>query len=254
MAKSPETYTPGYSEPTLRLMLRRTAAKHAAFFTPLLRHGIRLLDCGCGPGTITLDLAKFISPGQVIGIDLEPGQVRYAQDQARRQERGNASFGVASIYSLPFPDGHFDAVFSHALFEHLREPVRALREMKRVLRRSGLVGLRSPDWAGLVVHPPNPLLDEAFCLFKEIQIGNGGNPYVGRALKGLLRESGFSNRSVSASYEIFDDLACFVEWLASCLELRGHAELRQNAQELRAWCEDPDALIAISWFEGIGSA
>ena len=252
MAIRPETYTPGYSEPTLRLMLMRTAAKHAAFFTPLLRRGIRLLDCGCGPGTITLDLAKLISPGQVFGIDLEPGQVRYAQDQARQQRQTNASFGVASIYGLPFPDGHFDAVFSHALFEHLREPVRALREMKRVLKPSGLVGIRSPDWAGWVVHPPNALLDQVFRLFKEMQIGNGGNPYVGRALKGLLRESGFSNTSVSASYEIFDDLSCFVEWLASCLELRGHTELRQKTPELRAWCENPDAVVAVSWFEAIG--
>jgi len=126
--------------------------------------------------------------------------------------------------------------------------------MKRVLRPSGLVGIRSPDWAGLLIHPANPLLDEAFRSFKEIQVANGGNPYVGRTLKGLLRESGFANISVSASYELFDDLACFVEWLASCLELRGHTELRQNAQGMRAWCENPDALIAICWFEGIGSA
>jgi hypothetical protein len=87
-----------------------------------------------------------------------------------------------------------------------------------------------------------------------MKYGNGGNPYIGRALKALLRESGFSNRSVSASYEIFDDLTSFVEWLASCLELRGHTELRQNAQELRTWCEDPDALVAVSWFEVIGAA
>jgi len=254
MAIPPETYTPGYSGSTLRLMLQRTAAKHAAFFTPLLRGGMRLLDCGCGPGTITLDLAKFVSPGQVFGIDLEPGQVRYAQDQAKRHQHANASFGVGSIYALPFPDGHFDAVFAHALFEHLREPVRALREMKRVLRPSGLVGIRSPDWAGWVVHPLNPLLEKAFHLFKEIQIANGGNPYVGRALKGLLRESEFSNISISASYEIFDDLACFVEWLANCLELRGYVELRKNAGELREWYENADALVAVSWFEALGSA
>jgi len=131
--------------------------------------------------------------------------------------------------------------------------VRALREIKRVLKRSGLVGIRSPDWAGWLIHPANPLLDEAFRLFKEIQIANGGNPYVGRALKGLLRESGFSNMSVSASYEIFDDPVTFVEWLANCLEVRGHTKLRKNAQELRAWCENPDALIAVSWFEALGS-
>src|SRR5262249_27619403 len=154
LTRSRETYTPGYSEPTLRLMLMRTAAKHAAFFTPFLHPGMRLLDCGCGPGTITLDLATLIAPGQVVGVDLEPAQLRSAQDRARQQKL-NVSFGVASIYALPFADGYFDAVFAHALFEHLREPVRALREMKRVLRPSSLVGIRSPDWAGWLVHPPN---------------------------------------------------------------------------------------------------
>lgn len=254
MKNSLETYTPGYSQPTLRLMLERTAAKHAAFFTPFLQPGMRLLDCGCGPGTITLDLAKLVAPGQAFGIDLEPGQIRSAQGRAKQQPQTNASFEVASIYALPFGDGHFDAVFAHALFEHLREPVKALREMRRVLRLSGLVGIRSPDWAGWMLHPVNPLLEKAFCLFKEIQIANGGNPYVGRTLKGLLREAGFSNISVSASYEIFEDPGFFVEWLANCLELKGHTELRRNEQELRAWCEHPDTFMAVSWFEGMGVA
>jgi ubiquinone/menaquinone biosynthesis C-methylase UbiE len=253
MTRSRETYTPGYSKPTARLMLKRTAAKHAAFFTPFLRPGMRVLDCGCGPGTITLDLATLVAPGRVVGIDLEETQLRSAQDRSK-QPQINAFFGVASIYDLPFADGQFDAVFSHALFEHLREPVRALSEMKRVLRSSGLVGVRSPDWAGWLVYPSSPLIEQAFQLFKEMQISNGGNPHVGRALKALLRESGFSNISMSASYELMDDPAFFVNWLASCLELRGHTELRQNEQEARAWSEHPDALVAVSWFEGLGTA
>src|SRR4029077_17167706 len=241
MPRSQETYTPGYAGPTLRLMLKRTAAKHAAFFTPILHRGMRLLDCGCGPGTITVDLAELVSPGHAFGIDLEPTQVHSAQHLSIQRQM-NTWFGVASVYALPFSDGQFEAVFSHALFEHLREPVKALLEMKRVLRSSGFVGIRSPDWSGLLIYPPSPLLEQAFHLFKQIQIANGGNPYVGRALKGLLRESGFSKVSISASYEFFDDLPVFVEWLASCLESRGHTELRQNGQEMRAWCEHPDAL------------
>lgn len=253
MTHSSEIYTPGYSQPTLRLMLMRTAAKHAAFFTPFLRPGMRLLDCGCGPGTITIDLANLVAPGQVVGIDLETAQLRSALDRGR-QRQINVSFGVASIYALPFSDGYFDAVFAHALFEHLREPVKALLEMRRVLRSSGLVGVRSPDWAGWLVYPPNPLIEQAFQEFKKIQIANGGNPHVGRALKAFLRESGFSNVSLTASYDIFEEPGFFVEWLADCLERRGHTELRQNSDAVREWSEHPDALIAVSWFEGLGSA
>src|SRR5215831_15694731 len=169
MEQSRETYTPGYTEPTLRLMLKRTAAKHAAFFTPFLRRGMRILDCGCGPGTITFGLASLVSPGQVVGVDLEETQLSSAQNCSREQ-RVNACFAVATVYNLPFRDGQFDAVFAHPLFEHLPQPVRALSEMRRVLRSSGLVGLRSPDWAGWFVYAPSPLIEEAFRLFKEIQI------------------------------------------------------------------------------------
>jgi len=253
MTRSRETYTPGYTEPTLRLMLKRTAAKNAAFFTPFLRRGMRVLDCGCGPGTITVDLANLVSPGRVVGIDLEATQLSSAQN-CSRQQGINAWFGVASVYDLPFADDQFDAVFAHALFEHLREPVRALTEMRRVLRSSGLVGLRSPDWAGWFVNPPSALIEHAFHQFKEIQIANGGNPHVGRSLKCLLRESGFSNVSLAASYELVYDPAFFIDWLASCLELRGHTELRRNEAEVRAWSEHTDAFVAVSWFEGLGIA
>ena len=51
----------------------------------------------------------------------------------------NAHFEVADVYSLPFPDGFFDAVFAHAVLMHLREPVRALEEVRRVLRPGGML-------------------------------------------------------------------------------------------------------------------
>jgi hypothetical protein len=98
------------------------------------------------------------------------------------------------------------------------------------------------------------LIEQAFHLFKEMQIANGGNPNVGRALRSFLRESGFSNTSLSASYELVYDPAFFIDWLASCLELRGYAEFRQNGKAIRAWSEHPDAFVAVSWFEGLATA
>jgi ubiquinone/menaquinone biosynthesis C-methylase UbiE len=49
-----ETYTPGYSEVAVRYMSRRHAARDAAFLLPRLKPGMALLDCACGPGTITI--------------------------------------------------------------------------------------------------------------------------------------------------------------------------------------------------------
>src|SRR5262245_55267760 len=90
-------------------MALRTADKEGAFFLPFLRPGMRVLDLGCGPGSLTLGLAQAVAPGEAIGVDLQPSQV--AQAQALSAARGgmNVRFEVADVYRLPFPDGSFDA-------------------------------------------------------------------------------------------------------------------------------------------------
>ena len=65
----------------------------------------------------------------------------------------NARFEVADVYRLPFPDGSFDAAFAHAVLMHLREPVRALAELRHVLRPGGIAGVRDSDWARVSTLP-----------------------------------------------------------------------------------------------------
>src|SRR6185436_3740511 len=105
-----------------------------------LKPGMRLLDCGCGPGGITVGLAQRVSPGEVIGVDVGGAQLEHARERASTA-KVSTTFREASIYSLPFLDAEFDAVFSHALFEHLPEPLQALAEIYRVLKPGGCVGL-----------------------------------------------------------------------------------------------------------------
>jgi ubiquinone/menaquinone biosynthesis C-methylase UbiE len=105
-----ETYSQDANPDFEAQLALRTAAKEGAFFLPYLRPGMRLLDLGCGPGSITLGLAEAVAPGEVVGVDLQPSQV--AQAQALSAARGvkNVRFEVADVYRLPFPDGSFDAV------------------------------------------------------------------------------------------------------------------------------------------------
>src|SRR3712207_5430192 len=106
----------------------RTATAQAAFFLPYLREGMRLLDCGCGPGTITMGLAAMLGSGEVIGVDRDETALACARTAVAEQRLTNIRFEAGDVYQLPFPDGSFDAVFSHAVLEHLSEPVAALRE------------------------------------------------------------------------------------------------------------------------------
>src|SRR4029453_19077494 len=167
----------------------RTAAKEAAFFLPMLRAGMRVLDLGCGPGSITLGFAQTVAPGEAVGVDLQPSQVAQAQALSAAREVMNVRFEVADVYRLPFPDGSFDAVFAHAVLMHLREPVRALVEMRRVLRPGGFAGVRDTDWGGRIHSPKTPLVKQWYDLMIQVRHRNGGDPFVGRRHRELLLEA-----------------------------------------------------------------
>ena len=149
-------------------MTTRTAAQQAAFFLPHLLPGMQLLDVGCGPGTITVGLAKEVAPGDVVGTDLQPTQVEQARAVAAERGIANVRFEVGDAYRLPFPDRSFDAVFAHAVLMHLREPVRALAEMWRVLRPGGIVGVRDPDLGGEIFTPATLLQEERHALGRRV--------------------------------------------------------------------------------------
>ena len=124
-----ESYTPGHTQNASDFMAKRTLESHGSFFLPYLESGACVLDCGCGPGTITLGIARRAAPAIVVGIDFGQSQIDCAIAAASKQNVSNISFRTADVYALPFDDCSFDRIFSHALMEHLADPVRALGEM-----------------------------------------------------------------------------------------------------------------------------
>jgi ubiquinone/menaquinone biosynthesis C-methylase UbiE len=248
MNQARENYTPGYTPNALDFTSRRTAESHAAFFLPHLKAGMRLLDCGCGPGGITVELAQRVSPGDVIAIDLGGVQLERARDRASAAN-AHVTFREASVYSLPFRDAEFDAVFSHALFEHLAEPLKALEEIRRVLKPGGCVGLRSPDWGGFVLHPWSEKLASALVDYQAMQRANGGDVFAGRKLAAWLRQAQFARIHASAAYEIYPSAAFIADYLAQQLDSNRRDE---SAAALRDWAKEPDAMFAQAWFEAIG--
>src|SRR5205814_2002456 len=121
-------------------------------------------------------------------------------------------------YRLEFENDTFDGVFSHALFEHLAQPLGALAEVHRVLKPGGFAGLRSPDWGGLLVHPCDEATQSALSARTALQTRNGGNVHAGRHLGEWLRQAGFEAVTITASYEIYPENTPIVEHIASQLE------------------------------------
>lgn len=164
-----EAYAHGYeSALTQKLHVSRTANKQASWFLPYLQSGMSLLDCGCATGSITVGLAAVVAPGQVTGIDISAIEIQRAGARAAEAGMRNVSFAVGNIYQLDFPDNSFDALFCHNVLEHLAEPDRALKEMQRVLKLGGVIGLRDTDMGGVLLTPTNDLIDRFVAVLRPI--------------------------------------------------------------------------------------
>jgi ubiquinone/menaquinone biosynthesis C-methylase UbiE len=237
-------YTPGHTPNATDFMSRRSVQSHGAFFIPHLTNGLSVLDCGCGPGSITLGIAELVAPAKVTGVDFGASQIEQACAAAGCRGIANVEFRTADCYSLPFANSSFDRVFSHALMEHLFDPLRAIGEMHRVLMPGGVAGLCSPDWGGFILAPPSPQLSSAVDAYTRLQAKNGGDVLVGRKLGLLLRQAGFSDISMSARYECYSSLPFIGEYLALQLERAGDS---LSAQTFRTWSQEVDGMFAQAW-------
>ncbi|MEA2672326.1 MAG: hypothetical protein QOG45_2546 [Chloroflexota bacterium] len=193
----PETYTHGHHESVLRSHRRRSAANSCAYLLDRLEPGTDLLDVGCGPGTITADLARRLAPGRVLGLDRSAEVL-----EAARRDAGDLAtleYREGDAYALPVEDASFDAVHAHQVLQHLADPVAALREMRRACRPGGVVAARDGDYASMSWHPADPALDRWLDLYRRAARANGGEPDAGRHLLGWAQAAGFSEVVPSAS-------------------------------------------------------
>lgn len=193
------------STQTLDVFSRRTAEKQAGWFLPYLRSGMKVLDCGCASGSITVGLAKAVEPGQATGIDISGIEIDRAKERAAKDRLTNISFEVGNVYELNFSDNSYDALFSNNVIEHVPEPSRALQEMKRVLKPGGIIGIRDVDMSGYLLSPDDELLRRYWAVLEADWENAGGRPRIGRHLGRLLHETGFKEVKMSVSYDLFSD-------------------------------------------------
>lgn len=191
------TYTHGHHSSVLRSHQWRTAENSAAYLLPHLDPTQSLLDVGCGPGTITADLAEQV--GEVTAIDTVESVLAEARVVAAARELANISFGVADVERLRFADGGFDVVHAHQVLQHVGAPVTALREMRRVCAPGGVVAARDADYSAMAWYPRIPALDDWLDLYRRIATDNGGQPDAGRRLLSWAREAGFGDVTASSS-------------------------------------------------------
>lgn len=259
--KVAETSSIGDSAAQHQYVGGRTARERVPFLLPHLRPGMALLDCGCGVGSITRDLAALVAPGAVVGIDLDEGQLAVARAEAARRSLANVRFARASVYALPFPEGSFDVALAHTLLVHLSDPPRALRALRRVLKPGGVACVVDDDDGTRVWSPTNPTLDWGWDLWTRLSLHNGASPFYSRGLRGLLLAAGFDRAAGFAHAAEFSGTAAatraFAGFAGMLLDNREvmnaplvevglatwaqHADLREA---FRVWGDDPGAFLA----------
>jgi SAM-dependent methyltransferase len=252
-------YTHGHHESVLRSHRWRTARNSAGYLLGHLRPGQRLLDVGCGPGTITADLAELVGPdGRVTACDASEEVLRAAAGHAADRGVTNVDFVVADVHHLDLPDDGFDVVHAHQVLQHVADPVRALREMRRVCRPGGIVAARDGDYHGFSWYPELPALDEWMALYQRCARANGGEPDAGRRLLSWARAAGFTDVTATAGTWCHADDAERAYWggmwadrvresaLAEQALRDGYAtadDLRRLSDGWREWAAGPDG-----WF------
>ncbi|WP_335937985.1 class I SAM-dependent methyltransferase [Streptomyces sp. PTD5-9] len=256
MPKQPDAvYTHGHHESVLRSHSWRTAANSAAYLIDELRPGMAVLDVGCGPGTITADLAALVAPGRVTAVDTSREVLVRAGRATAERGLDNVEFATADVHALEFPDDSFDVVHAHQVLQHVTDPVAALREMRRVCRPGGIVAARDSDYAAMAWYPETPGLDDWRELYGRVARANGGEPDAGRRLLSWARRAGFTDITPTAAAWCFATPESRAWWsglwadrtvgsaYAEQAVAGGHADagrLSAIAAAWRAWgsCED----------------
>lgn len=254
-----ERYTHGHPASVLRSHGWRTAENSAAYLLPQLRPGLDVLDVGCGPGTITIDLARIVGAGHAVGLDGAASAIEVAR-QSATSAGVEVTFAVGDAYELNFEDDRFDVVHAHQVLQHLADPVAALREMRRVCRPGGTVAIRDADYAAMSWWPLDPRLDRWRELYGAAARANGGEPDAGRRLIAWARAAGFADLRPTASVWCFAEPESRTWWAETWAErstdsplseqlvrdgLATQAELDEIGDAWHEWSRDPDGWFAV---------
>jgi SAM-dependent methyltransferase len=222
----------------------RTVENSAAYLLPHLAPGTSVLDVGCGPGTITADIAGRVAPGPVLGVDASAEVIAAA---GRDHDAANLSFRTADVYALDLDDDRFDVVHAHQVLQHLDDPVAALREMRRVCRPGGHVAVRDADYEAMTWWPASDGLQRWLDIYRDVARANGGEPDAGRRLVAWARAAGFTDVEASASVWCFADPEDRAWWSETWAERTSSSPLAERALQLGLATADELAVCAAAW-------
>ena len=223
-----------------------------------------VLDLGCGQATISMGVSEVVPHGRVLGVDIDRAGLAAARGDAATIGCGNIAFAAADGRQLPFRSGVFDAVLCHSILETLSDPRSVVTEVRRVIGRGGVVGAASVEYGGIILGGAETTGPQRFYdIRQQVWRAEGiGEPNMGRRLRGLFQEAGFSRTEASAHYISYGTPAriiafahdraaeCRNQQLQAAVARHGIApveELTRLAASWEEWGRDAGAFFAFPW-------
>ena len=206
--------------------------------------GERVLEVGCGTGVVVRDLVTLVGRrGGGVGVDSSRRLLEKARKLCRETARGaRLALRVADGAKLPFAAGRFDAALAITVILHVAEPLLVVREMSRVTRPGGRVGVQDQDFGVVAVtHPERDLTDH---ILRGVAAHIYPEPHSGRRLPGLLRAAGLEG--VRLQTDVFQDTT-LEPWTKTFLERRAERAVRfglVDAATAQRWLDGFTTLVA----------
>jgi SAM-dependent methyltransferase len=158
--------------------------------------GSKVLEAGCGVGAQTIILAKNNPKASITSVDIFPESLEKARKLIRKCRVRNVEFRIGDIYDLPFHDNTFDHIFVCFVLEHLKEPVKALKNLKKVLKKGGTITVIEGDHETSLFWPYSDAAMKTIRCLIDVQKRLGGDSLIGRRLYPLLKQAGFRDINV----------------------------------------------------------
>lgn len=220
--------------------------------------GMKILDLGCGSGVISCTMANYVSPGEVLGVDMSHSMIEQAQQFKQSNHLSNISFQVGNAYELDFPDATFDFIYSRLLFQHLVEPMKVVTNLARILKPGGTLCVLNVDDGWLTVYPEPASFAAFYNSIVIAQRARGGDPYVGRKLGRYFYQAGLTDVKMDVEVLSSDMLG-----LKTLLNMSFNAPYdfprldlaeiaTQGKQDLSAFLDLPNAWAALGVFIATG--